>query len=131
IKGIEIGSGFELAGMLGSESNDPAYLDEESGRVRFKTNHAGGFLGGISNGEEIRIRLAVKPTPTISVPQDTVNVDTLQNEVLTPITRRDATLLPRVYPVCEAMVRIAILDAILMAKGYRAITDIDEKFDKI
>lgn len=131
IKGIEIGSGFELAGMLGSESNDPAYLDEESGRVRFKTNHAGGFLGGISNGEEIRIRLAVKPTPTISVPQDTVNVDTLQNEVLTPLTRRDASILPRIYPVCEAMVRIAILDAILMAKGYRALTDIDDKWDDI
>ena len=131
VKGIEFGAGFNVSNMLGSESNDPAYLDKETGRVRFKTNNAGGFLGGISNGEEIRIRLAVKPTPTVSVEQDSVNVNKLKEEKLIPITRRDATILPRIYPVCEAMVRIAILDAILMAKGYRAITDLDEKWDKI
>jgi chorismate synthase len=131
VKGIEFGAGFNVSNMLGSESNDPAYLDKETGRVRFKTNNAGGFLGGISNGEEIRIRLAVKPTPTVSVEQDSVNVNKLKEEKLIPITRRDATILPRIYPVCEAMVRIAILDAIIMAKGYRAITDLDEKWDKI
>lgn len=124
VKGIEFGAGFNVSNMLGSESNDPAYLDKETGRVRFKTNNAGGFLGGISNGEEIRIRLAVKPTPTVSVEQDSVNVNKLKEEKLIPITRRDATILPRIYPVCEAMVRIAILDAIIMAKGYRAITDL-------
>lgn len=63
--------------------------------------------------------------------QDSVNVNKLKEEKLIPITRRDATILPRIYPVCEAMVRIAILDAIIMAKGYRAITDLDEKWDKI
>lgn len=131
VKGIEFGAGFNVSNMLGSESNDPAYLDKETGRVRFKTNNAGGFLGGISNGEEIRIRLAVKPTPTVSVEQDSVNVNKLKEEKLIPITRRDATILPRIYPVCEAMVRIAILDAIIMAKGYRAITDLDEKWAKI
>lgn len=131
IKGIEFGAGFEVANMLGSESNDESYVDENSGRVRFSTNNAGGFLGGISNGEEIRIRLAVKPTPTVSVPQKSVNVEKMEVETLSPITRRDASLLPRIYPVCEAMVRIAILDAIIMAKGYRAITDIDEKWDRI
>jgi chorismate synthase len=131
VKGIEFGAGFNVSNMLGSESNDPAYLDKETSRVRFKTNNAGGFLGGISNGEEIRIRLAVKPTPTVSVEQDSVNVNKLKEEKLIPITRRDATILPRIYPVCEAMVRIAILDAIIMAKGYRAITDLDEKWDKI
>lgn len=131
IKGIEFGSGFNHADMLGSESNDEAFLDEFTGRVRFKTNNAGGFLGGISNGEEIRIRLAVKPTPTVSVKQKTVNVNSMEEEILQPITRRDASLLPRIYPVCEAMVRIAILDALIMAKGYRAIADIDEKWDRI
>ncbi len=131
IKGIEFGSGFGVCDMLGSESNDPIYFDKESGRVRFETNHAGGFLGGISNGEEIRIRLAVKPTPTISVPQKSVNVNTLEEEILSPITRRDATLLPRIYPVCEAMVRIAILDAFFMARGYRQMLDIDSKWDHI
>lgn len=131
IKGIEFGAGFKLTDMLGSESNDQSYLDKESGRVRYKTNNAGGFLGGISNGEDIRIRLAVKPTPTVSVAQDSVNVEKQEDVKLLPITRRDATLLSRIYPVCEAMVRIAILDAILMAKGYKAITDIDVKWDNI
>lgn len=131
IKGIEFGAGFKVADMLGSESNDQSYYDEVSKNVRFKTNNAGGFLGGISNGEEIRIRLAVKPTPTVSIEQDSVNVDKLKGEKLLPITRRDATLLSRIYPVCEAMVRIAILDAILMAKGYRALMDIDTKWDNI
>jgi chorismate synthase len=131
IKGLEFGSGFEHANMKGSESNDQPYYDEASGRVRFRTNNSGGFLGGISNGEDIRIRIAVKPTPTVSVPQPTVNMDKLENVVLEPITRRDPTLLPRIYPVCEAMVRIAILDAIFMARGYRGLSNIDTKWDKV
>ena len=131
IKGLEFGAGFEHAKMKGSESNDQPYYDEASGRVRFKTNNSGGFLGGISNGEEIRIRVAVKSTPTVSVPQPTVNMDKMENVVLEPITRRDPTLLPRIYPVCEAMVRLAILDAIYMAKGYRAVSNIDPKWDKV
>jgi chorismate synthase len=131
IKGLEFGAGFEHSKMKGSQSNDEPYLDEASGRVRFKTNNAGGFLGGISNGEEIRIRVAVKPTPTVSVPQSTVNMEKLANTVLEPITRRDPSLCPRIYPVCEAMVRIAILDAVYMAKGYRAVADIDEKWDRV
>ncbi|HQJ37036.1 MAG TPA: chorismate synthase [Bacillota bacterium] len=131
IKGIEFGAGFDMANMLGSESNDESYVDKTTGRVRFSTNNAGGFLGGISNGEEIRIKLAVKPTPTVSVAQNAVNVEKMEVETLSPITRRDASLLPRIYPVCEAMVRIAILDAIIMAKGYRSVTDIDEKWDRM
>ena len=131
VKVIEFGAGFEFARMLGSESNDESYVDEKTGRVAFYTNHAGGFLGGISNGDEIRVRLAIKPTPTVSVPQRAVNVADMTNGVLSPITRRDASLLPRIYPVCEAMARIAILDALMMAKGYRAMEDIDEKWDRI
>jgi chorismate synthase len=131
IKGLEFGSGFEHARLKGSESNDQPYYDSNSGRVRFKTNNSGGFLGGISNGEEIRIRVAVKPTPTVSVPQATVNMKEMENVVLEPITRRDPSLCPRIYPVCEAMVRIAILDALYMAKGYRALANIDPKWDKV
>jgi len=131
VKGLEFGAGFEHSRMKGSESNDMPYYDESTGRVRFTTNNAGGFLGGITNGEEIRVRVAVKPTPTVSVPQSTVNMDKLQNVVLEPITRRDPSLCPRIYPVCEAMVRIAILDAIFMAKGYRAVSAIDEKWDRV
>jgi chorismate synthase len=131
IKGLEFGAGFQHSNLKGSESNDQPYYDKESGRVRFKTNMSGGLLGGISNGEDIRIRVAVKSTPTVSVPQHTVDMNKLENVVLEPITRRDPTLLPRIYPVCEAMVRIAILDAIFMAKGYRALSNIDSKWDKI
>jgi chorismate synthase len=131
IKGLEFGAGFEHATMKGSESNDEPYLDQDSGRVRFKTNHAGGFLGGITNGEEIRIRVAVKATPTVSVPQATVDMSKMENTTLEPITRRDPSLCPRIYPVCEAMVRIAILDALYMAKAYRGVSSLDPKWDRI
>lgn len=131
IKGIEFGAGFEVARMLGSECNDESYVDPETGRVAFYTNNAGGILGGISNGSEIRIRLAVKPTPTVSVAQRAVDVDKMEDGILQPITRRDATLLSRIYPVCEAMARIAILDAIMCANAYRSVTQIDPKWDKI
>jgi len=131
IKGIEFGAGFEVARMVGSESNDPAYVDKKSGRVRFKRNNAGGILGGISSGEEIRIRAAVKPTPTVSVPQATVNVAKMKDVVLRPITRRDPTLLSRIYPVCESMVRVTLVDALYMHYGYQAMAGLDPKWAKI
>lgn len=131
IKGVEIGAGFEVGKMKGSEFNDPAYIDKKSGRVRFKSNNAGGFLGGISNGEEIRIKVAVKPTPTISVPQATVDMNKEKDVTLEPITRRDPSLCPRMYPVCEAMVRLAILDAIYITKGYDYVANISDKWKKL
>ena len=131
VKGIEVGAGFRVADMLGSECNDESHVDRSTGRVAFYSNNAGGFLGGISNGDEIRIRLAIKPTPTVSVPQRAVDVEKMEDGILSPITRRDASLLPRIYPVCEAMARIAIVDALMMARGYRALSNIDEKWDKI
>ena len=130
VKGIEFGAGFSHASMKGSESNDPMYFDDD-GRVRFSSNNAGGVLGGISNGDDIRIRVAVKATPTISLPQNTINAERGENVVLEPITRRDPSLLPRIYPVCEAMVRLAVLDAIYMSRGYAAITGLNPKWDKI
>jgi chorismate synthase len=131
IKGIEFGAGFKHADMLGSESNDEAYVDKASGRVRFKTNNCGGILGGISNGEEIRIRCAVKPTPTVSVAQQTVNMKEMKDVTLEPITRRDPSLLPRIYPVIEAMCRCTILDAIYMAEAYWKVSGIDPKWLKV
>ncbi|HOQ38488.1 MAG TPA: chorismate synthase [Acetivibrio sp.] len=132
IKGIEFGDGFEHAKLKGSESNDIPYYDESSGRVRFKTNRAGGILGGISNGEDIRIRVAVKPTPTISIPQNTVNMYKLENVEVAFKTRNDPSICPRIYPVCEAMVRIALLDALYIAKGYRAVSNnIDPRWDDL
>jgi|TARA_B100001971_G_scaffold179314_1_gene174726 chorismate synthase len=116
IKGIEFGAGFNVANMKGSENNDRPYL--EGKKVRFRTNNAGGILGGISNGEEIVIKLAVKPTPTVSVEQPSINMKTMKEETLSPITRRDPTLLGRIYAVAEAMAACAILDALYMYRGY-------------
>ncbi|NLL05046.1 MAG: chorismate synthase [Clostridiaceae bacterium] len=131
IKGIEFGDGFEHTKMKGSESNDTPYFDE-SGRVRFRTNHAGGILGGISNGEDLRIRVAVKATPTISINQDTVNMYKKENVQVEFNTRNDPSVCPRIYPVCEAMVRIALLDALYIAKGYRAVSqNIDPFWDNV
>ena len=120
VKGIEFGAGFEHANMKGSESNDIPYYDEKTGNVKFKTNNAGGILGGISTGEEIRIRVAVKPTPTISIPQSTINIKKEKNEVVEFTGRNDASICPRICPVCEAMVRMAVLDAIYMYSGYKS-----------
>lgn len=131
VKGIEVGAGFRVAEMVGSESNDEMYWDKDTGRVKFYTNHAGGFLGGISNGDEVRIRLAIKPTPTVDVVQRTIDAETGEDVNLSPITRRDASLLPRIYPVCEAMARIAIVDAMMQFKGYRAMEDLDPKYDRM
>lgn len=132
VKGIEFGAGFEHARMKGSESNDTPYFHEKPGKVAFRTNNAGGLLGGISNGEEIRIRVAVKPTPTIMREQETVDIDKHENVTHRFTSRSDPSLCPRIYPVCEAMVRIAILDAVLMAEGYRTTTaNMDKKWDMI
>ncbi|TYQ18332.1 UNVERIFIED_CONTAM: chorismate synthase [Acetivibrio alkalicellulosi] len=132
IKAVEFGDGFEHTKMRGSQSNDTPYIDEETRRVRFKTNRAGGILGGISNGEDIRIRVGVKPTPTINISQDTVNMYKEENVNIEFNTRNDPCICTRIYPVCEAMVRIALLDALYVAKGYRAISqNIDVRWDKL
>jgi chorismate synthase len=129
-KGIEFGVGFEHSRMRGSEANDTPFFDEKSGEIAFKTNNAGGILGGISNGEEIRVRVAVKPTPTIMRQQETVDIDKCENVTHRFTSRSDPSLCPRIYPVCEAMVRIVILDAFLIAAGYRsAAINIDKKWD--
>ncbi|MDY6965340.1 MAG: chorismate synthase [Halobacteriota archaeon] len=129
VKGIEFGAGFEIANMKGSESNDHPYLDGD--KVRFRTNNAGGFLGGISNGEEIVVRIAVKPTPTVSVDQPSVDMYKMEEATLSPITRRDPTICGRIYPVAEAMVAIAIVDALMMARGYDSVCRIDNPWRKI
>ncbi len=119
ITGVEFGDGFKSSNMKGSEWNDHPYL--KGGKVRFKTNHAGGFLGGITTGEDIVIKMGVKPTPTVSVKQPSVNMMKMKEEELSPITRRDPTLLGRIYAVAEAMAAIAVVDALMMARGYDSV----------
>ena len=96
-----------------------------------KTNNSGGMLGGISNGDEIVIRLAVKPTPTISVVQDSVNMSKNKIEKLEPITRRDPTLLGRIYAVAEAMAAVTMVDLLMMARGYDNVCKVDNPWREL
>ena len=111
VKGIEFGSGFQAAAMRGSENNDP--YTAEDGHVVTCTNHAGGILGGITTGMPIVFRVAVKPTPSIASPQQTVNLDTMQPETLRIGGRHDPCIVPRAVPVVEAVAAIAVADLIL------------------
>lgn len=114
VKGLEFGAGFALSRMKGSEANDSFYMDKDN--VKTRTNHNGGILGGISTGMPLIFRAAIKPTPSISVEQDTVNLVTRENAKLTVKGRHDPCIVPRAVPVIEAVTAIAVTD--LMIKGY-------------
>lgn len=108
IKGIEFGKGFELAKMRGSQSNDPfRYKD---GKVVTETNNMGGILGGITNGMPVIFRAAVKPTPSISQKQKTVDLQKKENAELEIHGRHDPCIVPRAVPVIEAVTAIAIIN---------------------
>ncbi len=108
IKGVEFGSGFSAARKRGSENNDPFRI--EDGKVVTAGNNAGGILGGISNGMPIVLRVAVKPTPSISKKQATVNLETMTNADIEITGRHDACIVPRAVPVVEAMMAITLCD---------------------
>jgi chorismate synthase len=113
VKGVEIGAGFAASRMTGSACNDPI------GPEGFKTNNAGGILAGITNGSEIVIRAACKPIPSIAHPQQTV--DLLGNPAVVTIGgRHDASVIPRIIPVCEAMVCIVLADHLLRQRAIRS-----------
>ena len=127
--GLEFGAGAKAAGMLGSQWNDQPFLQD--GKVRFRSNNCGGFLGGMSNGEDLLVRLYVKPTPTVSKQQDTVNMVEMKEAKLAAVTRRDISICPRIYPVAEAMVAIAVLDALYLARGWYGVSRMDPKWEKL
>jgi chorismate synthase len=106
VKGVEIGAGFALAERRGSESNDPI------GPGGFTSNRMGGLLGGISNGEPVVVRIAVKPTSSIRKAQDTVDVHGKARSIVVR-GRHDPCICPRVVPVAEAMVALVLCDAYL------------------
>jgi chorismate synthase len=108
VKGIEFGSGFSSARKKGSENNDPFRI--EKGKVITATNNAGGILGGISNGMPVVLRVVVKPTPSISKKQDTVDLKTMTDSIIEISGRHDACIVPRAVPVVEAMVAVTITD---------------------
>ncbi len=111
VHGIEFGAGFKAAEMRGSQHNDR--FKAVHGQIETQTNHCGGILGGISTGGDILLRLAVKPTSSIAIPQETVTVDgeKAQTEIK---GRHDPCLCPRIVPVVEAMLAICLTDALLI-----------------
>lgn len=112
VKGLEFGVGFNSAKMLGSENNDEFYVNEV-GHVVTRTNNHGGILGGITSGMPITLRVAFKPTPSISRPQQTVDLSNMTNSTLEIKGRHDPCVVPRAVPVVEAAVNIAILSHML------------------
>jgi len=110
VKGVEIGAGFEAAGLLGSKNNDA--LTPQG----YRTNNAGGILAGIANGDDIIARVAVKPIPSISLEQDTLNLDNEPVKIKVG-GRHDISAIPRIVPVCEAMVCLTLADHLLRQKA--------------
>jgi chorismate synthase len=122
VKAVEIGAGMAVKDMTGYQSNDQ--MHSEDGKVVFDSNIAGGITGGLSSGQSIVARLAVKPTPTIDKPQHTIDKYTLENKELEAITRRDATITARIWPVAENYTAMVILDNLIAHYGYQAMKNI-------
>lgn len=121
VKGFEIGSGFCSATMKGSEHNDEFYRERSTGRIRTRTNFAGGILGGISNGEDIVVRVAVKPTSSIAKIQKTVDTRGRPRNLRVE-GRHDPCLCPRIVPVVESMVALVIADHLMRQADLRPST---------
>lgn len=125
VKGFELGDGFAAARATGLTNNDPFILDA-NGHITKNTNHAGGILGGISDGTPIFFRAAVKPTPSVAATQQTVNKD--GEEISVNIKgRHDPIIVPRAVVVVEAMTAITILDAMLTNLG-ATVDDLKKKY---
>jgi chorismate synthase len=119
IKAVEIGCGTRAAKMTGSQCNDAMRI--KNGKVIFTSNNAGGITGGLTTGQDIIARVTVKPTPTIAKPQLTIDKVSLENKQLAAVTRRDPTIVARVWPVVEAFTALIILDNYVQHIGYEAL----------
>lgn len=112
VKGLDFGSGFSGSYMLGSENNDAFAIRD--GKVVTLTNNAGGILGGITTGMPLVFQAAIKPTPSISLPQQTVSLSAMEERTLEVKGRHDPCIVPRAVPVIEAAAAIAVFDASLV-----------------
>ncbi len=117
VKALEFGEGTDCIRMTGSRHNDPCTVSQ--GRPRLASNRCGGILGGISTGTPVLFRVAFKPTPSISLPQQTVDLATVQTATVTVGGRHDPCIVPRAVPVVEAAAAIAVYDMILSDTGRR------------
>ena len=115
VKGIEFGAGFAVSEMLGSQSNDA--IRTEQGRVYTETNNSGGINGGISNGMPILFRTAIKPTPTISREQKTINYVNLENSTLAAAGRHDPCIVHRARIVVDCVAALVTADALAVKHG--------------
>lgn len=115
VKGVEFGAGFAISQMMGSQSNDPFYM--KNGSVYTKTNNNGGILGGITSGMPVIFRVAFKPTPSIGLPQETVDFVRGENTELTVQGRHDPCIVRRAVPCVEAAAALSITDLLLCSQG--------------
>jgi chorismate synthase len=104
--------------LRGYDGNDQMRADGK--HVSFKSNHAGGITGGLTTGQPVVARLAIKPTPTIAKDQDTIDKVSLENATLSAVTRRDPTIVARVWPVAEAFMSMIVLDQYMQHLAYQA-----------
>jgi chorismate synthase len=128
VKGVEVGAGFAVKDMTGSQNNDQ--MRAKDGKVIFESNNAGGITGGLSSGQPIVVRLTIKPTPTIAKPQKTIDKYTLENKDLATITRRDPTIVARIWPVAENYTAMVILDNLMAHYGYQTLKGKSNTSDK-
>lgn len=117
VKAIEIGEGFAVTRSSGSQANDSFYVDE-NGRVRTRSNNAGGTLGGLTTGEDLVVKIAVKPTSSVARPQQTVDLNMQPREIVVE-GRHDPSVCPRAVPVAEGMMAIVLADLLLVNRAAR------------
>ncbi len=115
VKGVEFGAGFAIAEMLGSSANDPFYM--ESGEVKTKTNNSGGINGGITNGMPVVFRVAMRPTPTISKEQQTINYVNRTQDLLSAAGRHDPCIVHRARVVVDSITALVVADMLSAKKG--------------
>ncbi|MBN2143933.1 MAG: chorismate synthase [Candidatus Aureabacteria bacterium] len=121
VKAVEVGAGLSVKDLTGIQSNDQ--MRSEKGKVLFDSNNAGGITGGLATGQPILVRLAVKPTPTIAKKQHTIDKYTLENVELAAITRRDPTIVARIWPVAENYTALVLLDHLMLHFGFQKIKE--------
>ena len=119
VKSVEVGAGLAVKDSTGSQNNDQ--MSMQNGKVAFSGNNNGGVTGGLTTGQDIVVRLGVKPTPTIAKPQTTIDKVALVDSALAAVTRRDPTIVSRIWPVAEAFMAMILLDQLMMHRAVESL----------